>query len=437
MEKRKSLLFKKIMSLAMAFFVLAGCFAILPGTEQVDAASKNRIELYKSRATLYAGEYTTIRPAKVYQNGVLVQRIYEKESGGYSWLDNSFFKFKSSNSKVATVSKKGVVTAKKKGTAKITVTHIYNSKIKATFKITVKAKPKTAKLTLESKKATIVAGNKTTIKIKKLTGVSNKGVKYTSSNKKIATVSSKGVVKGVKAGTATITVQSTVNKKVKATFKVTVKSPDQVNISYSPKGKAKITLKETSVTLAPAKSFIACNNPEQTKMVQANKKKYGQAQIEIQSITGLKSTAVTYQSSNPSVASVSATGFVTPKKKGTATITVTSKENKKVKATYQVTVRNLATWIDVAPYDEISLSEGREDLIRSGTYFASGSTVEPANAECREIIAASSDESVIRIEYDKYDGILWAVPVKKGMAEITISTADGYASYTWKVKVVE
>ena len=105
------------------------------GTEQVDAASKNRIELYKSKATLYAGEYTTIRPAKVYQNGVLVQRIYEKKIGGYSWIDNSFFKFKSSNSKVATVSKDGVVTAKKKGTAKITVTHIYNSKIKATSRL--------------------------------------------------------------------------------------------------------------------------------------------------------------------------------------------------------------------------------------------------------------------------------------------------------------
>ena len=112
------------------------------------------------------------------------------------------------------------------------------------------------------------------------------------------------------------------------------------------------------MTLAPAKSFGIHNNDFDNKITQANKKKYGQAQIEIKSITGLKSTAVTYQSSNPGVASVSTTGFVTPKKKGTATITVTSKENKKVKATYQVTVRNLATWLPVVAYDEISLSKG-------------------------------------------------------------------------------
>ena len=36
---------------------------------------------------------------------------------------------------------------------------------------------------------------------------------------------------------------------------------------------------------------------------------------------------------------VSSTGFVTPKKVGTATITVTSKANKKVKAAYKVTVK--------------------------------------------------------------------------------------------------
>ncbi|MBR1627870.1 MAG: Ig-like domain-containing protein, partial [Lachnospiraceae bacterium] len=60
-------------------------------------------------------------------------------------------------------------------------------------------------------KATIAPANAT-----------NKTVTWSTSNKKIATVSSKGVVKGVRKGTATITV-TTKDKKKKATCKVTVK----------------------------------------------------------------------------------------------------------------------------------------------------------------------------------------------------------------------
>ena len=55
------------------------------------------------------------------------------------------------------------------------------------------------------------------------------------------------------------------------------------------------------------------------------------------------------------MASVSSTGFVTPKKVGTATITVTSKANKKVQAKYKVTVKKndmvLAVGFDM--YDNI------------------------------------------------------------------------------------
>lgn len=50
----------------------------------------------------------------------------------------STFKYKSSKPKVAKVSKTGLVTAKKKGTAKITVTAGNNSKAKATFTVKVK-----------------------------------------------------------------------------------------------------------------------------------------------------------------------------------------------------------------------------------------------------------------------------------------------------------
>ena len=60
-------------------------------------------------------------------------------------------------------------------------------------------------------------GKTTTIKA---SAVPSGKVTYTSSNKKVATVTSKGVVKGVKKGTAVITVKCS---GMTAKFKVTVK----------------------------------------------------------------------------------------------------------------------------------------------------------------------------------------------------------------------
>lgn len=116
----------------------------------------------------------------------------------------------SSNKKVATVNSKGVVTAKAKGTAVITA-------ICGEYKATCKVSVKTLTLKLAKTSASIKVGKKTTIKA---TATPTGTVKYTSSNKKIATVSSKGVVTGKKKGTAKITV--TCNG-VSKTFKVTVK----------------------------------------------------------------------------------------------------------------------------------------------------------------------------------------------------------------------
>jgi uncharacterized protein YjdB len=111
-------------------------------------------------------------------------------------------KFKSSNTKVATVNSKGKVTAKKAGTVKITVT---NNGVSDTVKITVKNP------TVKAAKSTIKVKKSTTIKV---TGAVGK-VTFKSSNKKIATVNSKGKVTAKKAGTVKITVKaSNINKKV-------------------------------------------------------------------------------------------------------------------------------------------------------------------------------------------------------------------------------
>ena len=118
--------------------------------------------------------------------------------------------FKSSNKKVATVNSKGVITGKKAGKTVITV------KVgKYTKKLTVTVKKPSFKLTKSSAK--LKKGQKVTIKSK---AAPASKVTYKTSNKKVATVNSKGVVTAKKKGTAKITVKC---NGITKTFKVTVK----------------------------------------------------------------------------------------------------------------------------------------------------------------------------------------------------------------------
>ena len=123
---------------------------------------------------------------------------------------DSITKWASSNKKVATVDKNGKITAKKTGTATITVT----TKKGATASVKVKVqkgKVTTKKLTVTNvtnKKLTLKKGKTFTIKTSVTPITSPDKISYASSNKKIVTVDKKGKLKAVKKGTATITVKS-------------------------------------------------------------------------------------------------------------------------------------------------------------------------------------------------------------------------------------
>ncbi len=129
--------------------------------------------------------------------------------------------YKSSKSKVVSVSSKGKLKAKKKGTARITVTSVGKPSKKA--KLTVKVGTPVTKVTLSNTKLTGQAGESKTLKAavspKKATV---KKVAFTSSNTKVAKVSSKGKVSFLKKGTAKITVKATDGSGKKAVCKVTV-----------------------------------------------------------------------------------------------------------------------------------------------------------------------------------------------------------------------
>lgn len=124
-----------------------------------------------------------------------------------------------SNKKVATVTN-GKIVAKKANKKAITITAKVDG-VSLTCKVTVKAAPK--KLILKSKK-TITVKKKKTAKIKvSLPKNTAATLNYKTSNKKVATVDSTGKVKGIKKGTAKITVTAANNKKAKVTVTVKVK----------------------------------------------------------------------------------------------------------------------------------------------------------------------------------------------------------------------
>ena len=136
---------------------------------------------------------------------------------------NKAVKYKVSNRKVATVSKKGVVKGKKVGTTKVTVISKKNSKKKKSITIKV-VKSAVKKVTLNKKRTVVGIGSTEKLKAKVTAPKkgSFKAVAWKSSNKKVATVSNKGVVKGVKEGTVKITAFAADGSKKKAVCTVTV-----------------------------------------------------------------------------------------------------------------------------------------------------------------------------------------------------------------------
>lgn len=127
--------------------------------------------------------------------------------------------------KVSAVKKDGtfkLTAGKKTGNASVTVT--LASKKTVSFKVAVKKSTvKTTKITSTVKKLTLAKGTTYTKLASSITVApvtSQEKITYSSSDKKIVTVTSKGVVKGLRKGTATITIRSG-SKKI--TCKITVK----------------------------------------------------------------------------------------------------------------------------------------------------------------------------------------------------------------------
>lgn len=232
------------------------------GTFEVYIYGNDAADYYGNVTLEYQIVVTTIDlnkySATLYRKGTVQLKATVYEPNGKT-------KWTSSNTKVATVSSTGKVTAKAKGTATIKAA---NGNAWETATITVK----NPKLNATASKL-YVKGTKTL----KITGKVGKAT-FKSSNKKVAAVSSAGKIIAKKKGTCTISVKT---NGITLKCKVTVKNP---------------YLNKKSVTLVKGKT----------------------AQLKITGKVG----KATFKSSNKKIATVSSSGKIKAKKKGKCTITV-------------------------------------------------------------------------------------------------------------------
>ena len=300
---------------------------------------------------------------------------------------NKELSWKSLTTSVATVDAEGNVKAVKPGTAKIRVSTTDGSKLNAECEVTVtKAKVAVTGVSLDNTLLLISVGESRKLSATvKPSGATNKEVSWTSNNESVATVDSNGNVKGLKEGSATITVTTKDGSKT-ATCKVTVSKP------VSTIAVTGVSLNKTSLslTVGESQSLSATVSP-----------------------SNASDKSVSWKSSDTSVATVDGSGNVKAVKAGTAKVTVTTKDGSKT-ATCNVTVKSSSVAVTSISLNkkDLYLSEGESEKLIV--------TFNPSDATNKEVTWESDTPSKATVDNN---GNVKAV--KAGTATITVTTKDG------------
>lgn len=304
--------------------------------------------------------------------------------------DNTTKIWTSSDDKVLTVDKEGNITAVGGGKATVTVEI---AGVKATCEVTVHVPLQSISITPINKE--IDAGNQKQLEViyTPTDTTVDKKVKWESSDTSIVTVDENGIISCMKKGTATIT--ATVDGK-SATVEVKVRQP-LLNITID------------------SSDFELIKNTNKVLTVTENPSEHDDS-------NNIKSK--TWQSDNPTIASVDENGKVTAHKEGTTLIhAIYDVNGKKVETSVKVTVKEIHITEVKLDKETLSLIKGDETTIKA--------TYSPLNTtDDTEVTYKSSDDKVVTVDKDGN-----VVAVGGGKATITATIAGVNATCEVTVRV--
>lgn len=299
--------------------------------------------------------------------------------------------WESTNEQVAIVDEYGVVTGVGRGQATIRATAADGSGQRASVTVTVKQQPE--RIDLSGLNGNIRVGGGVTLKATVLPNTtSDKAVTWSTSDASVATVSANGYVKGVGAGSCTITCQSKTFPEVFAQLDVTV---------YAPITSIAFNEKNPSVSVGRSIALSWTVKPQNAT-----------------------DPSVSFSTNKPDVVSVTDDGIVTGLKRGECYVYATANDGSGKKATIRVTVTQ--------PVTGVTMKDASQN-VGLNKYVTNTAVLQPTNADNKKIRWTSQDERIATVSGEglnpKVTGRAW------GSTTIIGTTDDGSYVVTYTVNV--
>ena len=300
--------------------------------------------------------------------------------------------WKSSDTKLATVSASGLVTFVGVGKVTITATSVALDSQKASVTIDVGA-PDPTKVAITGASTTAKVGDKMQLSATVLPATALQTVAWKSSDTTLATVTPAGLVTFLGMGSVTITATSTVLNTLKATVTIEVGAPDPASIAVTgTDGKDRVIIGETL-------QMLAVVSPE------------------------LANQGVRWSTSDETIATIDENGLLNALKVGEITVIATS--------TVLETVSGQVT-INVVLPEPVGIEvKGDESVLQVAETVQLTTVIQPLHAS-QEVIYSSSDEAIATVSES---GLVTGVSA--GTAAIIVkSKALETVLMTYTVKIV-